>query len=75
MALSPRLGAAWGAQAKFPAPHTPRQCMLCCLLPSPDTSHPLTKLMANIPMVAVAKTAHCSVAQSFQKQPRTQAHL
>lgn len=25
MALSPRLGAAWGGQAKFPAPHTPRQ--------------------------------------------------
>lgn len=49
--------------------------MLFCLLPSPDTSHPLTKLMANIPMVAVAKTAHCSVAQSFHKQPRTQAHL
>jgi len=31
--------------------------------------------MANIPTVAVAKTAHCSVAHSFQKQPRTQTHL
>lgn len=41
----------------------------------PPPRHVLTKLMANIPTVAVAKTAHCSVAHSFQKKPRTQAHL
>ena len=44
-------------------------------LHSPPAPYVLTKLMANIPTVAVAKTAHCSVAHSFQKKPRTQAHL
>lgn len=35
----------------------------------------LTKLTANTPTAAVAKTAHCSRAHSFQKQPRTLMHL
>lgn len=58
-----------------PAPVKGTKITALCPTAWPHTPHVLTKLMANIPMVAVAKMAHCSVAHSFQKKPRTQAHL